>query len=101
MDFAKNLRKFRKQKRLSQVKLGAMLGYGYTAIANYESGRNTPALKDLMKLATILEVSLDELAGFTPDPKRSKREEQLLDGFWSLKEQEQEVVIKLIHVLLS
>lgn len=100
-DFAKNLRKLRKQKKLSQQKLGAMLGYGCTAVTNYESGRNTPSLEDLMKLATIFEVTLDELAGFPSKAKRSEQEEQLLQDFRNLNEREQEFVLKLIHTLRS
>lgn len=100
-DFAKNLKKLRKEKKLSQVELGAMLGYGYTAIANYESGRNMPSLKDLMKLATILNVTLDELAGLVSDPERPLKEQQLLWDFRNLEEKEQEIVLKLVHTLRS
>ncbi len=100
-DFAENLRKLRKQKKLSQQKLGAMLGYGYTAIANYESGRNTPSLKDLMKLASIFGITLDELAGSVSKAKPSTQEEQLLQDFRNLNEREQEIVLKLIHTLRS
>lgn len=118
MDFAKNLRKFRKQKKLSQEKLGAILGYHPSAIANYESGRNMPSLKDLIKLASVLEVSLDELVGLVskaeqteqaerlseesePKIELTKQEQQLLDDFWNLKEKEQEIALKLIHALRS
>ena len=38
-DFAKNLRYYRKQKRLSQAELAKALNYGDTTISNYESGR--------------------------------------------------------------
>lgn len=37
-DFAQNLRKYRKQRKYSQMELAKELNYGYTAIANYESG---------------------------------------------------------------
>ena len=49
-DFAKNIRKFRKQKGYSQTELAKILNYGYTAIANYESGRNEPSLDVLIVL---------------------------------------------------
>ena len=62
-DFAKNLRKFRKQKGYSQGRLAQELYYGYTAIANYESGRNEPSIDDLVRIAEILDVTLDELVG--------------------------------------
>ena len=38
--FAKRLRELRKERGVSQVDLGAELGYGYTAISAYETGRN-------------------------------------------------------------
>ena len=62
-DFKDRLKMLRKEKKLTQVKLGEMLNYGYTAIANYESGRNQPAIADLKKIASIFDVSLDYLLG--------------------------------------
>ena len=44
-------------------KAGEMLNYGYTAIANYESGRNQPSIPDLKKIASIFNVSMDYLLG--------------------------------------
>ena len=41
---------------MTQVKLGEMLNYGYTAIANYESGRNQPSIPDLKKIASIFNI---------------------------------------------
>ena len=43
-EFKDRLKMLRKEKKLTQVKLGEMLNYGYTAIANYESGRNQPSI---------------------------------------------------------
>ncbi len=64
-EFKDRLKLLRKEKKLTQVKLGEMLNYGYTAIANYESGRNQPSITDLIKIATIFDVSLDYLLGVT------------------------------------
>ena len=50
-EFAENLKRFRKSKKLTQTELGKMLNYGSTAIANYESGRNEPSIDDLIKIA--------------------------------------------------
>lgn len=62
-EFKDRLKMLRKEKKLTQVKLGEMLNYGYTAIANYESGRNQPSIPDLKKIASIFDVSLDYLFG--------------------------------------
>ena len=43
-DFATRLRELRKSNSVSQQKLSKYLNFGYTAIANYESGRNQPSL---------------------------------------------------------
>lgn len=63
MEFKERLRNLRKEKQLTQVRLSDMLNYGYTAIANYESGRNEPSITDLKKIAAIFDVSLDYLLG--------------------------------------
>lgn len=63
MLFKDRLKMLRKEKKLTQVRLGKMLNYGYTAIANYESGRNNPSIEDLKKIASIFNVSMDYLLG--------------------------------------
>ena len=62
-DLGKNLRKLRKERGITQEKLAAVLHYGYTAITNYESGRNEPCLDDLIRIADYFDVSLDTLLG--------------------------------------
>ena len=59
----KNIKMLRKQKQLTQKELADMLGYGYTAISNYENGRNEPSIKDLIKISDIFDISVDELIG--------------------------------------
>ena len=68
-DFAENLRKFRKNKKYSQAELGRKLHYGSTTIANYESGRNEPSFRDLIRLAEVLDVTPNELLGIEKHPK--------------------------------
>lgn len=61
--FAKRLRELRKEKGLSQVELGEVLGYGYTAISSYENGRNEPSFTDLIRICETLDVSADYILG--------------------------------------
>ena len=75
-EFAKNLKKYRKMKNISQEKLGKSLNYGSTAIANYESGRNEPSIDSLIKIAEVLDVTIDDLLGM----KRKTGEKQLLSA---------------------
>ena len=96
-DFAKNLRKFRKDKGYSQQKLAKILGYGYTAIANYESGRNEPSLDVLIVLAETLGVTVDELLGVEKNPE----ERRLLSAFQKLDEEEKMTILNMIDTLQS
>ncbi len=63
--FAQRLKELRKEKGMTQTELGEKLGYGYTAIANYESGRNEPSLSDLHFICRILDTSSDYLIGLS------------------------------------
>lgn len=61
--FHMRLRQLRKEKKITQTVLGKYLCYGYTAISNYESGRNQPSIEDLKKIAYFFNVSVDYLIG--------------------------------------
>ena len=96
-DFAKNLKRFRKQKGYSQQKLAKALDYGYTAIANYESGRNEPSLDALVILAYTLDVSVDELLGV----KLKSEEKRLLIFFKKLNNEKKKMILDLLNALQS
>lgn len=96
-DFAKNLKRFRKQKGYSQQKLAKALDYGYTAIANYESGRNEPSLDTLVILADTLDVSVDELLGV----KLKSEEKRLLIFFKKLNNEKKKMILDLLNALQS
>ena len=65
--FSERLKELRTGRRISQERLAKQLNYGYTAIANYESGRNEPSLGDLRRIADFFDVSTDYLLGRTDD----------------------------------
>lgn len=95
LDFANNLKKYRKQKTLSQTELSKILHYGYTAIANYESGRNEPSLENLIKLADVLDVTTDELLGV---PLKTE-EMHLLSAFKKLDDEKKKMILNVIDTL--
>lgn len=65
MEFKQRLRELRKEADLTQEELAKELKYSPSAIANYESGRNTPNLPDLIKLSKIFQVSIEYLVGIS------------------------------------
>ena len=93
--FAENLKKYRKRKKYSQMELAKELNYGYTAIANYEGGRNEPSFDDLIKLAKVLQVTIDELIGM----ELTTKEAQCLASFKKLDEENQMRILDLMNVL--
>ena len=96
-DFAQNLKKYRKQKKYSQKDLAEKLNYGYTAIANYESGRNEPCLDDLIALAKLLDVTVDELIG----AKLETAEQAVLSAFKKIDARSKKIITELLDVLSS
>lgn len=60
----KKIKEFRKKKGWSQQKLAEKSGLSFNTITRIEQGiGDSPTLKTLVKLADVLEVGLDELAG--------------------------------------
>lgn len=78
--FPTRLRCLRKKKGLSQKALAEKLNYRYTAISNYESGRNQPGLRELIMLAKVFDVSVDFLVGNDRDKTLSEKEIFYGDG---------------------
>lgn len=84
--FAQQLKKLRTQKGLSQEGLAEQLHLSRQAISRWETGETAPDLDTLVKLASIFEVTLDELVtGVKPvNPYEASEEDdenlQLLKG---------------------
>jgi len=61
---AKNLKKLRKQKKLSQEKLARLVDISYNTIAKIEAGKaKNPTFETLSRLADVFGVTIDELVG--------------------------------------
>lgn len=63
MKFNERLKRFRKEKGLTQVQLAELTGITARQIQNYEGGKARPRLDAAEKLAKALNVSADELLG--------------------------------------
>ena len=59
---ADNIKKLRKQRKLSQEELAKKAGVTYSTLIKLESGVNkNPTIKTIQQIAGALEVTLDEL----------------------------------------
>lgn len=63
MEFSERLKKLRKQAHLTQTEVAEKLGISQQAYASWERGIKKPTQDNLVKIAQILNVSIDYLIG--------------------------------------
>ena len=63
MEFSERLKKLRKDTGLTQVDVASKLGISQQAYASWERGIKKPTQENLVKIAQILNVSIDYLVG--------------------------------------
>ena len=63
MEFSERLKNLRKQAHLTQVDVAEKLGISQQAYASWERGVKKPTQENLVKIAQILNVSIDYLVG--------------------------------------
>ena len=63
MAFAVRLKELRKQAHLTQVEFAKRLGIGQSSCADWERGKKKPTQENLVKIAQVLNVSVDYLVG--------------------------------------
>ena len=61
--FSERLKELRLKKGLTQTELGEKVGVKQNTFTNWENGKREPSFENLIKLADLLEVSLDWLFG--------------------------------------
>ena len=64
----KNLKKIRNEHRISQQKLGDIVGVSQQSINKYENHADEPDLQTLISIADYFDVSVDYLIGHTDIP---------------------------------
>ncbi len=92
---SERIKQLRKNNGISQDKLAKVLGYGYTAVVNYESGRNEPSIYTLIKIADYFDVSIDYLLG------REFKNKDLNNKFEKLSKEEKNIIINIINLFLK
>jgi transcriptional regulator with XRE-family HTH domain len=75
LDFKDRLRYYREQRGYSSDELAKLLDIPYTTLKGYENAGREPKYNILVKIADILNVSLDDLLGRTPTSEDEKIKE--------------------------
>ena len=65
------IRKYRKEKGLTQKQLGDLCGIADSNIRKYESGKQNPKIKTLQRIADALSISIYDLMEFDEDYSKS------------------------------
>ena len=72
---AERLIQLRKEHGFSQEELAAKLGVSRQAVSKWERGEASPDTDNLIALAKLYQISLDELLDHKVEPKEEKEEE--------------------------
>ncbi len=67
-DFGANLRKIRKEKKLTQRQLADLIGAKHNSVSNWETGINKPDPDTISLICGVLHVSPNDLMGSEPVP---------------------------------
>ena len=62
------LKRLRKEKGYSQVKMQVLTGIDQSDYSKIETGKRSMSFEQCKRLAVVLETSMDYLAGLTDDP---------------------------------
>jgi transcriptional regulator with XRE-family HTH domain len=103
-EFGARLKALRKQKNWSQKELAAQVGIRFQQLNKYESGLNVPPADMLLKLAHVLDVSVDFLLTGNPledSPLASSRLFRRFKVLEALASDDQETVIKVIDAMIA
>lgn len=101
MSFGESFTKIRKEKGISRKDFAEQLGIPYTTLRNYEKDQREPGHKILIKMATLLSVSVDELIGHQVGAKPTeltRSEQSHIQKYRSLDSYGKEAVDNVLDV---
>lgn len=103
--FSERLKALREARGLTQTRLAEMIDVQPRAYNRWERGHISPQLETLLKLADVLQVSLDELVGRVNASKDVKIRNAELHELWqqadTLPDEEQRALIMVIDSFVT
>ena len=80
MDFSQRFVTLRKQRKLTQEKVGELVNMSQRSVANWESGERSPSISTLIDLSEKFNVSIDYLLGCSDVPEKQIKQPAAKDG---------------------
>lgn len=98
-----NLKMYRKEKGITQIRLSIEAGVSQETISAYESGKALPSAETLIKLSNYLNVSIDFLLDLTSNPIRNydvenNEDNEFLSFYKSLNKEQREDIMKYMQI---
>lgn len=102
MSFGSNLERIRKDNKVSQAKLGELLGLTQQMVSSYEKDASSPNVEILCKIADYFHVSIDSLVDHVIEsPDAQSPEARFLRYFESLTSADKEKCIVVVKTILE
>lgn len=102
MSFGRNLERIRKGKKISQAKLGQILGLTQQMISSYEKDLSSPNADILIKIADYFNVSIDSLVEHVViRPDEDSSESRFMRYFENLNAADRDRCITIVQTLLE
>ena len=83
---AENIKKYRKQKGLTQEQLAEVMGVSVGAVHKWEAGLSVPELNLIVRLADFFDASVDVLLGYQMKDNRHDAMARRLDDYYNNKD---------------
>ena len=100
MNFPTQLIQLRKQRELTQQQMADAVGVHVNQIKRYEAGTTQPTLEALVKIATNLHISLDDLV-FGENERNPNNELKLqFEALSELEDQDKFIVLEVLEGLI-
>lgn len=98
----KNLKKYRKERGITQIRLSIAAEVSQETISAYESGKAMPSAETLIKMSEFLGVSIDFLLDQTDNPlvnqNKTDDDVELINLFHQLSKEQKVDVINYIKI---
>lgn len=102
MSFGANLERIRKDKKVSQAKLGKELGITQQMVSSYEKEIASPNVEVLIKIADYFNISIDTLVGHeVKNSEINPTEARFFQYFKNLTELDRERCVTIAKTLLE
>lgn len=103
--FAERLKFLREERKLTQARLAELIGVGARAYNRWERGNFVPQLDTLIKIADVLNITLDELTGRSKATQapvvHNPKLHSLLQEVDKLPDEDQQALIILMDSLVK